>query len=209
MHLFVCLCACKIWNVSVYWSGILNTFTVVNFSPGPSGRADLIRDNQITIVKGCTRSVGHATSVIVELWAIRDGLTQFSKGNLKVELDAEVITTWLRTVLILLPIPFWNPFWLIASCWWTGFAITGYCIPTVKPSNANYELHMHPMNFEPTISFSTHTWQRRKQFKPWISGNCESFILIYNVIGLVYNFLPPYGNVIVKAFSLNNFSQWH
>ena len=135
--------------------------------------------------------------------------TRLSKGNLKVELDAEVITTWLRTVLILLPIPFWDPFWLIASCWWTGFAITGYCIPTVKPSNANYELHMHPMNFEPTISFSTHTWQRRKQFKPWISGNCESFILIYNVIGLVYNFLPPYGNVIVKAFSLNNFSQWH
>ena len=53
----------------------------------------MIRDNQVTIVKGCTRSVGHATSVIVELWAIRDGLTQFSKGNLKVELEAEVVTT--------------------------------------------------------------------------------------------------------------------
>ena len=39
----------------------------------------MIRDNQITIVKGCTKSVGHATSVIVELWAIRDGLHSIIK----------------------------------------------------------------------------------------------------------------------------------
>ena len=63
-------------------------------NPGKAGSGGLIKDNERRWVRGFSRSVGHATSVIAELWALKDGLelvAQLGIGCLEVELDAKII----------------------------------------------------------------------------------------------------------------------
>ncbi|KAL0001603.1 hypothetical protein SO802_015384 [Lithocarpus litseifolius] len=58
-----------------------------------SGRG-LIRNSQGNWIKGFSRSIGYTTSVMAELWALRDGLhlaIQLGINFLEVELDVKVI----------------------------------------------------------------------------------------------------------------------
>ena len=68
-------------------------------NPGKAGGGGLIRDSKRRWVRGFLSSVGHATSVIAELWALRDGLelvAQLGIGCLEVELDAKIIVEMLN-----------------------------------------------------------------------------------------------------------------
>ena len=50
-------------------------------------------------IRGYSRSIGYTTSVMAELWALRDGLSlaiQLGIRNLEVELDAKVIVEMLN-----------------------------------------------------------------------------------------------------------------
>ena len=61
---------------------------------GKAGGGGLIRDCQGTWVKGYMRNIGVATNIIVEFWALRDGLILALKlgiTHLLVELDAKVV----------------------------------------------------------------------------------------------------------------------
>ena len=54
----------------------------------------IIRDREGHWVKGFSRSIGFTSSIMVELWAFRDGLrlaSQLGIQNLEVEMDAKVI----------------------------------------------------------------------------------------------------------------------
>lgn len=52
----------------------LNTNGASQGNPGKAGGGGVIRDSFGKWVKGFSRSIGVATSVMVECWAIRDGL---------------------------------------------------------------------------------------------------------------------------------------
>ena len=72
----------------------LNTDGALGGNPGKAGGGGLIRDSSGHWVKGFARSIGFATSVTAEFWALRDGLKlALSEGiqNLIVELDARVV----------------------------------------------------------------------------------------------------------------------
>ena len=43
-------------------------------NPGRAGGGGLIRDSSGNWVKGFSRSIGRATSMVAEFWALRDGL---------------------------------------------------------------------------------------------------------------------------------------
>lgn len=52
----------------------LNTDGASLGNPGKAGGGGLIRDSEGRWIRGFSRSIGHATSVMAELWALRDGL---------------------------------------------------------------------------------------------------------------------------------------
>ena len=77
----------------------LNTDGASLGNPGKAGSGVLIKDSEGRWIRGFSRSVGRATSVIAELWALRDGLklaVQLGIGCLEVELDAKVIVEMLN-----------------------------------------------------------------------------------------------------------------
>ena len=66
---------------------------------GKAGGGGLIRNSEGGWIKGFSRAIGYTTSVMVELWALRDGLTlanQLGIGYLEVELDAKDIVEMLN-----------------------------------------------------------------------------------------------------------------
>ena len=63
-------------------------------NPGRAGGGGLIRDNLRNWFKGFSRSIGRATSMVGEFWALRDGLilaSQLDIQYLEIELDAKVV----------------------------------------------------------------------------------------------------------------------
>ena len=63
-------------------------------NPGVAGAGGIIRNCSGGWVKGFSRSVGFATSITVEFWALRDGLilaTQLGIQDIEVELDAKIV----------------------------------------------------------------------------------------------------------------------
>lgn len=70
----------------------LNTDGVSLGNPGKAGGGGVIRDSASRWVKGFSRSIGLATSVMTECWTLRDGLhlaSQLGIQNIVVELDAK------------------------------------------------------------------------------------------------------------------------
>ena len=68
-------------------------------NPGRAGGGGLIRNSDGVWIRGYSRSIGYTTSVMTELWALRDGLTlaiQLGIRNLEVKLDAKVIVEMLN-----------------------------------------------------------------------------------------------------------------
>ena len=53
---------------------MLNTDGASFQNPGKAGGGGIIRDSQGNWVKGYSRAIGFTTSIIAELWALRDGL---------------------------------------------------------------------------------------------------------------------------------------
>lgn len=53
----------------------LNTNGLALGNPGKAGGGDLIRDHNGDWIIGFSRSLGSTNNFIVELWALRDGLT--------------------------------------------------------------------------------------------------------------------------------------
>ena len=87
------------WSKPILGWFKLNTDGASLGNPGKAGSGGLIRDSEGRWVKGFSRSVGHATSVIAELWDLRDGLklaAQLGIGCLEVELDAKIIVEMLN-----------------------------------------------------------------------------------------------------------------
>ena len=77
----------------------LNTDGASLGNPSKVGGGGLIRDSEGRWIRGFSRSIGHATSVMAELWALRDGLklaVQLGIGCLEVELDAKIIVEMLN-----------------------------------------------------------------------------------------------------------------
>ena len=77
----------------------LNTDGASLGNPGKAGGGGLIRNSEGGWIKGFSRAIGYTTSVMVELWALRDGLTlanQLGIGYLEVELDAKDIVEMLN-----------------------------------------------------------------------------------------------------------------
>lgn len=78
----------------------LNTDGASLGNPGKVGRGGVIRDSAGRWVKGFSRSIGLATSMMAECWALRDGLsltTQLGIQNIVVELDAKTIVDILHS----------------------------------------------------------------------------------------------------------------
>ena len=72
----------------------LNTDGASLGNPGAAGAGGLIRNSSGEWVKGFARSVGFATSVTAEFWALRDGLilaSQLGLQQIEVEIDAKVV----------------------------------------------------------------------------------------------------------------------
>ena len=66
---------------------------------GKAGGGGLICDSEGRWIKGYSRSIGHTTSVVAELWAVRDGLNlaiQLGISCLEVELDGKIIVELLE-----------------------------------------------------------------------------------------------------------------
>ena len=69
-------------------------------NPGKAGGGGIIRDRQGAWVKGYARSIGFTSSIMAELWALRDGLRladHLGIWQLEVELDAMVIVELLNS----------------------------------------------------------------------------------------------------------------
>ena len=69
-------------------------------NPGKAGGGGIIRDSQGAWVKGYARSIGFTSSIMAELWALRDGLRladHLGIWQLEVELDAMVIVELLNS----------------------------------------------------------------------------------------------------------------
>ena len=67
-------------------------------NPGLEGCGGLIRDYHGNWLAGFARAIGITSSLVVELWAIRDGLTQCSALSIEamqVEVDASVVISLL------------------------------------------------------------------------------------------------------------------
>ena len=79
----------------------LNTDGAFLSNPGKASGGGLIRNCQGNWIKGFSRSIGFTTSVMAELWALRDGLylaIQLGINFLEVELDAKVIVKMLNNI---------------------------------------------------------------------------------------------------------------
>ena len=77
----------------------LNTDGASLGNPGKSGGGGLIRNSQGNWIKGFSRPIGFTTSVMAELWVLRNGLylaIQLGINFLEVELDAKVIVDMLN-----------------------------------------------------------------------------------------------------------------
>ena len=69
-------------------------------NPGKAVGGGVIKDCHGGWVKGFLRSIGHATSVMAEWWALRDGLIlaiQLGINQLEVELESKVIVEMLNS----------------------------------------------------------------------------------------------------------------
>lgn len=78
----------------------LNTNGASLGNPGKAGRGGVIRDSAGKWVKGFSRSIRLATSVMAECWALKDGLslaTQLGIQNIIVELNAKTIVDLLQS----------------------------------------------------------------------------------------------------------------
>ena len=76
-----------------------NTNGALLGNPGRAGGGRLIRNRDGVWIRGYSRSIGYTTSVMAELWALRDGLSltiQLGIRNLEVEFDAKVIVEMLN-----------------------------------------------------------------------------------------------------------------
>ena len=72
----------------------LNTDGASLGNPGVAGAGGIIRNCSGGWVKGFSRSVGFATSITVEFWALRDGqilATQLGIQDIEVEHDAKIV----------------------------------------------------------------------------------------------------------------------
>ena len=72
----------------------LNTDGSAIGNPGVAGGGGVLRDDAGLWVKGFARQIGHTTSFLAELWALRDGLTMcldLSINALEIDLDAKVV----------------------------------------------------------------------------------------------------------------------
>ena len=88
------------WNKPADGWFKLNTDRAFLGNPGKAGGGGIFRNSHGQWVKGYSRSIGYTTSVIVEWWALRDGLTlaiQLGCQQLEVELDAKVIVELLKS----------------------------------------------------------------------------------------------------------------
>ncbi|KAK9990739.1 hypothetical protein SO802_025724 [Lithocarpus litseifolius] len=87
------------WNKPIPGWHKLNTDGASLGNPGKAGGGGLIRNSDGVWIRGYSRSIGYTTSVMAELWALRDGLSlaiQLGIRNLVVELDAKVIVKMLN-----------------------------------------------------------------------------------------------------------------
>ena len=78
----------------------LNTDGASLGNRGKAGRGGVIRGSASRWVKGFSRSIGFATNVVAECWALRDGLhltTQLVIQNIVVELVAKTIMDILQS----------------------------------------------------------------------------------------------------------------
>ena len=69
-------------------------------NPGKASGGGLIRDHQGKWIKGYMRHIGIASSVIVELWALKDGLwlaSQLGISQILVELDAKIVVDLMQS----------------------------------------------------------------------------------------------------------------
>nr|POE97091.1 putative ribonuclease h protein [Quercus suber] len=84
-----------------YWSYVEVPPTLVHtFSGSKAGDGGIIKDSQGAWVRGYARSIGFTSSIIVELWALRDGLKLadlMGSREPEVELDAKVIVGLLNS----------------------------------------------------------------------------------------------------------------
>ena len=63
-------------------------------NPGVARGGSVLRDDAGLWVKGFARQIGHTTSFLAELWALRDGLTMcldLSINALEIDLDTKVV----------------------------------------------------------------------------------------------------------------------
>ena len=70
-------------------------------NPGKAGRGGIVRDSSGRWVKGFSRSIGLARSVMTEFWALRDEFNlanQLGNQNIQVELDAKTIVDLLQSI---------------------------------------------------------------------------------------------------------------
>lgn len=83
-------------TISISWSKPLSGWYKLNTNgaslgnPGLAGGGGLIRNSQGNWIKGFSRSIGFTTSVMAELWVLRDGLQlaiQLGLNSLVVELE--------------------------------------------------------------------------------------------------------------------------
>ena len=82
------------WNKPPVGWHKLNTDGASFGNLGNACRGGIIRDSKRKWVRGFLRSIGYATSIVAEVWALRDGLKlafSIEIQNLIVELDAKVI----------------------------------------------------------------------------------------------------------------------
>lgn len=66
-------------------------------NPGRAGGGGLICDSNGVWIKGFTRNIGISSSVEVELWALRDGLSLCISLNIKdleIDINAKVTLDW-------------------------------------------------------------------------------------------------------------------
>ena len=66
-------------------------------NPGRASGGGLTRDSNGVWIKGFTHNIGTSSSVEVELWALRDGLSLCISLNivaLEIEVDAKVFLDW-------------------------------------------------------------------------------------------------------------------
>ena len=72
----------------------LNTDGSALGNPGTAGGGGVLRDDAGLWISGFARQIGHTTSFLAELWALRDGLSMCVDLNinaLEIDLDAKVV----------------------------------------------------------------------------------------------------------------------